>query len=536
MEAQNQKSLERIVSQKALQLGSSFPCQICVVGFLCGVCIASLFLGAFTSLGSPLGFGWSSFSPNSQPASLCNSTSENINCNFRPKEIEELRDFQRIKVNNDDEKTSLLYSAWSSLMTEPISSRNAFLRDLGLDKATIPNAPHLENCKLKAETNKRFDERLQTDGFPPWTSWKGILDTHPTAMTEESSYLRRQEMFGGSFPPWVSGSDEENYPLTRKVQRDLWIHQHPLNCSDSNVRFLVADWERLPGFGIGAQIAGMCGLLAIAINEKRVLVTNYYNRADHDGCQGSSRSSWSCYFLPETSQECRDRAFELLGNNEAWKSGIITAKENYSTKEIWTGRIPRTWGNPWSYLQPTTEVNGSLLSKHRKMDRRWWRAQAVRYLMRFKTEYTCGLMNAARHAAFGKEAAEMALKSLDGKWPKKDSTTSKHDIEDFVWSNHKAWIPRPLLSMHVRMGDKACEMKVVEFAEYMALAKRIRRRFPNLDNIWLSTEMQLLSTSPLLFQMHLGVTNQVGWIIRGVAGSPYVGVGFQRIYHKWRVK
>lgn len=38
--------------------------------------------------------------------------------------------------------------------------------------------------------------------------------------------------------------------------------------------------------------------------------------------------------------------------------------------------------------------------------------------MRFQTEYTCGLMNAARHAAFGKEAAEMVLKSLDGKWPK----------------------------------------------------------------------------------------------------------------------
>ncbi|KAL0551948.1 hypothetical protein IC582_011041 [Cucumis melo] len=491
MEAQNQKSLERIVSQKALQLGSSFPCQICVVGFLCGVCIASLFLGAFTSLGSPLGFGWSSFSPNSQPASSWNSTSENTNCNFRPKEIENPKDFQRVKVNiDDDEKTSLLYSAWSSLLTEPVSRRNTFLRDLGLDKGTIPNAPHLENCKLKAEANKRFDERSATDGFPSWTSWKGFLDTHPTAMTEESSNLRRQEKFEGSYPPWVSGSDEENYPLTRKVQRDLWIHQHPLNCSDSNIRFLVADWERLPGFGIGAQIAGMCGLLAIAINEKRVLVTNYYNRADHDGCQGSSRSSWSCYFLPETSQECRDRAFELLGNNEAWKSGIITAKENYSTKEIWTGRIPRAWGNPWSYLQPTTEVNGSLLSKHRKMDRRWWRAQAVRYLMRFKTEYMCGLMNAARHAAFGKEAAEMVLKSLDGKWPKKDSMTSKRDIEDFVWSDHKAWIPRPLLSMHVRMGDKACEMKVVEFEEYMALAKRIRRRFPNLDNIWLSTEMQ----------------------------------------------
>lgn len=94
----------------------------------------------------------------------------------------------------------------------------------------------------------------------------------------------------------VTGSDEENYPLTRKVQRDIWYHQHPPNCRDPGVKFLVADWERLPGFGIGAQLAGMCGLLAIAINEKRVLVTNYYNRADHDGCEGwltNGKIHWS---------------------------------------------------------------------------------------------------------------------------------------------------------------------------------------------------------------------------------------------------
>lgn len=65
------------------------------------------------------------------------------------------------------------------------------------------------------------------------------------------------------------------------------------------------------------------------------------------------------------------------------------------------------------------------------------------------------------------------------------------DIEDYVWSSHKPWIPRPLLSMHVRMGDKACEMKVVEFEEYMHLADRIRKRFPHLNGIWLSTEMQV---------------------------------------------
>lgn len=44
--------------------------------------------------------------------------------------------------------------------------------------------------------------------------------------------------------------------------------------------------------------------------------------------------------------------------------------------------------------------------------------QAVRYLMRFQSEYTCGLLNVARHAAFGKEAATMVLKSFAGEWPK----------------------------------------------------------------------------------------------------------------------
>jgi len=178
----------------------------------------------------------------------------------------------------------------------------------------------------------------------------------------------------------IAGSDEENYPLTRKVQRDLWIHQHPLNCSSPDVKFLLTDWERLPGFGIGAQIVGMTGLLAIAINEGRVLVTNYYNRAHHEGCKGklnhvithcgicfsynkqpmynvnfcsphkssntllypgSSQSSWSCYFFPETSLECRQRAFELIKSEDAWSKGIVTTKENYTTKHIWAGPTSR---------------------------------------------------------------------------------------------------------------------------------------------------------------------------------------------------
>lgn len=78
MEAMNQKSLERVVSQRALQMGSSFPCQICVVGFLCGVCLASLFLAALTSFGS-FEFNGISFSMGaSSTSSPWNSSSDAI--------------------------------------------------------------------------------------------------------------------------------------------------------------------------------------------------------------------------------------------------------------------------------------------------------------------------------------------------------------------------------------------------------------------------------------------------------------------------
>ena len=76
MEPLNQKSttIERVVSQRALQMGSSFPCQICVVGFLCGVCLTSLFLAALTSFGT-FQLGPITFSTMSMANSSGNSTS-----------------------------------------------------------------------------------------------------------------------------------------------------------------------------------------------------------------------------------------------------------------------------------------------------------------------------------------------------------------------------------------------------------------------------------------------------------------------------
>ncbi|KAI3470690.1 hypothetical protein Pfo_027353 [Paulownia fortunei] len=516
MEPLNQKSLERVVSHKAIQMSSSFPCQICVVGFLCGVCLTSLFLAALTSFGAA-SVGSISFSPFSAGISNSNSNSSVDNsgdCKGLPKERERIMYSEEGTISGTDEKVSLLYTAWSDLLSKSIDKEGQSSQKIRFSKSNVPEAPHLENCKLSVEESQRLDTRRPNESFPCWTIWKGMLDDLSLSATDEQlKYYRDQIISEGAYPPWIMGSDVENYPLTRKVQRDLWLHQHPVNCNDPSVKFLVADWERLPGFGIGAQFAGMCGLLAIAINEKRVLVTDYYNRADHDGCKGSSRSSWSCYFFPETSLECRKRAFELLHDKVAWEKGVITGKDNYTSRDIWSGRIPRAWGNPWSIMQPTTEINGSLIVHHRKMDRRWWRAQAIRYLMRFQSEYTCNIMNIARHTAFGWEAAEMVLASSSEDLVE-DVQENRHNIERFVWSNHKPWVPRPLLSMHVRMGDKACEMEVVGFEEYMHLAEKVKRRFPHLNSVWLSTEMQDVIDRSKSYQhwkfYYTNVTRQTG--------------------------
>lgn len=74
-------------------------------------------------------------------------------------------------------------------------------------------------------------------------------------------------------------------------------------------------------------------------------------------------------------------------------------------------------------------------------------------------------------------------------------TVHEGEMEAFVWDSHKPWVPRPLLSIHVRIGDKGREMRLYPFKVYMQLAQRLRLRFPDAKHVWLSTEMQVCYTS-----------------------------------------
>lgn len=169
-----QRSLERVVSQRALQIGSSFPCQICVLAFLSGVCLTSLFLvglpiSTFTSSTTLISKWNQLFLFNLNPlfhiiignySCLLSWPCVAGHCNVKQDKLE--------RWFGDKRPLSLLYSSWSNQSSNEGKSK----------------APHLENCKLSAQTNERLDTRLVNHTFPPW---KGHFSSTPQ----------------GAYPPWV---------------------------------------------------------------------------------------------------------------------------------------------------------------------------------------------------------------------------------------------------------------------------------------------------------------------------------------------
>ncbi|EFJ07959.1 hypothetical protein SELMODRAFT_448238 [Selaginella moellendorffii] len=218
--------------------------------------------------------------------------------------------------------------------------------------------PHLQDCKHCSAMNSKFD--------------------HDSTSTRE-------------FPAWINGAEEDNLPFTRRVQRDIWLHQHPRNCSDA--KFLAHWHETSSSVGVGSDMVSMAGMLGAAIIENRFLITH---GAKHKGCAGSSHGRWSCYFVPEASEECITRALQLSMQEEARREGIV---KDFS-------------GDQWN-LVPSLE------------------------------KQSC-----------------------------------------------RPWMPRPMVSIHVRQEDKGREMEIIPFHEYMKLANSLCRRFPDVKSVWLSTEME----------------------------------------------
>ncbi|CAI6012789.1 unnamed protein product [Closterium sp. NIES-65] len=269
---------------------------------------------------------------------------------------------------------------------------------------------------------------------------------------EEDVAERRGEARGdvavveGPFPPWVEGADADNYPLTRLVQRDLWRHQFPRNCSHPAVRrvapahprgrcaaFLLAPVEGSARHGLGTQMTLLAGALALAVRSRRVLVIAHagargrgrggvgllggFERAEHEGCEREGmRGEWRCYFLAETSDECRRRAHSLArraasfqgahpllattkhpslaaptpfqqagGSGEGQgdeqgrgeeegaegenggeeESGGRQRRRKRGTRPLFFPAVPSRWGQPWLAIPGVVEAEGRLIVTNR---------------------------------------------------------------------------------------------------------------------------------------------------------------------------
>jgi hypothetical protein len=84
----------------------------------------------------------------------------------------------------------------------------------------------------------------------------------------------------------IVGADEDNMLLTRRMQRDLWVHQHPKDCNDPNLKFVYLDFQNDHNIGLGAQIHAIEGVMGDAIAEGKIVVLGHFKRAEHGGCRG----------------------------------------------------------------------------------------------------------------------------------------------------------------------------------------------------------------------------------------------------------
>jgi hypothetical protein len=370
-------------------------------------------------------------------------------------------------------------------------------RGTGFD-ANWPLPPHLIDCDLVAEQQSAMDNRPQNRALPEWAKGNESAGNPPPET------------------PWVSGTNDNNAPLTRVVQQDLWVQQHPTDCRHPDVRFLVAQWADTVGWGVGSQLHLMTGALAVAVMTGRVLVLeDYWERANHEGCVGESKGKLDCYFFPVAAPECAEIALGAKPRNERYvdtqwdaMAKVLNRDEQVVFMPISAlgdrqiiDIVPSIWGEPWKTGAGSIEYEGKMVDETAPLDygagsfgpMNWWRAQATRYFLRFPTPYLCRIINRVQHEEFGVEVAARVVQSMRFQKehsPRKIGFTQYGQLERTLWQN-EVFMPRPIVSVHVRHGkDKAREMNIIDLPAFMEQVERIRQHNPAVRSIWLSTESQ----------------------------------------------
>ncbi|CAI5466398.1 unnamed protein product [Closterium sp. Yama58-4] len=215
------------------------------------------------------------------------------------------------------------------------------------------------------------------------------------------------------------------------------------------------------------------------------------------------------------------------------------------------------WGDAYLASPCTVQLGGKLTplsGLQRKADKvHWWRAQAVRFIMRWPSAHLCHVTNQERHRAFGVLAANHVARFLHTQsealssfshstapaasatpaaptalnvptdasdWEARrrraaerlaalagSSSLSFHadatgsatggasdnaSGSDASWSLgvQEPYMPRPIVSLHVRGTDKVAEMGLTSLNSHIFHMNRLRPQALDLSHVWLNTETQ----------------------------------------------
>jgi len=218
-----------------------------------------------------------------------------------------------------------------------------------------------------------------------------------------------------------------NIQDTAEIQREFYQNQNPTNCSSS--KFLIFNMQN---FGLGSCVHTLSLALTYAYLTNRVLMVQAgsWMYADLRICP---QGNFECFFDPIT--YCY---YKLIGNPaeveeiQGWNEDQRVLKFRQNLPKMNYNMVPKKWRH-----------KGSM----------WWKAQGAYFLM----------------------------------------NNPRPEMWDYIHQTKKTFpngtIPHPIISLHVRHGDKYIEAQLFSFDEHMLIAERIRK---NLESIKFSFQLKIL--------------------------------------------
>lgn len=411
-----------------------------------------------------------------------------------------------------------LYQVWSQMygLENKIPPSQIFPPEEGWgaedNPLPLPRPPHLQDCVSLSERRRVMEERGPNGEDPSWLEDKG----------------------SGPKPPWIRGSDDSLLPHTRSLQSLLWLSQHPSGCHslDLSLKFAVVQWGNPITHGMGSALHIMSQVMGFMREGGRVLVPDSnFERAKHRFCEGDDYANFECYFFPLTDPKCKKMALEILAGQseeEQMENLDLKARIASNTRVIKISNLWLPWYNmwsppnldkPWLENDMSVEVFGKVPKIKESQEwgqwgpengiweefvkAGWWRAQCIRYFLRFPAKNMCHAINQLRHEVYGMETARGVVESLKHqRFAVKQSSIldskegemlgeiklGSDTFENGIWKDAEPYIPRPIVSVHVRQSDKESEMHIFTMGAYMWEAARLKQHIPNLQNVWLTTE------------------------------------------------